>query len=115
MHSQLLNKRIAIERLEISKGTSGGQQRRWMPWLQGLHSAVRHLSGAERRASSIGGEVGVSVTEFRIRARPQIQPEMVPDLRVMFGGVPYDIKHINPLFEGGAWIVLTCEMGANDG
>lgn len=115
MHSQQLNKRIEIERLEVTKGTSGGQLRDWVPWLQGVYAAVRHLSGSEQRATSVGGEVGVTVTEFRIRARPQILPDMAPDLRVMFRGVPYNLKHIIPLFEGGEWIVLTCEAGANNG
>lgn len=115
MHSQQLNKRIAIERLEISKGSSGGQKRDWVPWLKDLYAAVRHLSGNERRATSVGGEVGVSGTEFRIRARPEIQPDMTTDVRIMFCGMTFNVKHINPLFERGEWIVLTCEMGVKDG
>jgi SPP1 family predicted phage head-tail adaptor len=100
-----------VQVLNVSKGSSGGLVKTWAafaePW-----AAVRHLSGNERQATSAGGgQVAQARAEFTIRSRPGVTEEM----RVLHRSKTYNITHVNPFNERGAWMLLTCETGVNDG
>ena len=105
-----LRDRITIDSLQVAKGTSGGMQKAWV-----LHTTVwakrMDYSGAERRASSAGGEVAVARVEFLIRVRD----DLLETMRVRHRGKAFNIRHIKPLANARGWMVLTCDMGMNDG
>ncbi|SFB96614.1 phage head-tail adaptor, putative, SPP1 family [Polaromonas sp. OV174] len=112
MHSQQLDKLIEIQQHQVSKGRSGGIVKNWGVFLPSVYAAVRHLSGNERQATSAaGGQVAVARTEFRIRFRPGITGLM----RIKHGEAIYNIDHVNPLNEGGDWLILTSYTGVNNG
>ncbi|MDB5884237.1 MAG: hypothetical protein JWR74_408 [Polaromonas sp.] len=112
MHSQQLDKSIQIQQCQVSKGVSGGIVKAWIPFLPSVYAAVRHLSGNERQATSAGGgQVAQARAEFTIRSRPGVTEEM----RVLHRSKTYNITHVNPFNERGAWMLLTCETGVNDG
>lgn len=110
MNSQDLDTRINIDSLQVAKGTSGGMQKAWV-----LHTTVwakrTDYSGAERKASSAGGEVAVARVEFLIRLRD----DLLETMRVRHRGKVFDIQHIKPLANARGWMVLTCDTGGNDG
>lgn len=105
-----LRDRISIDSLQVAKGASGGMQKAWV-----LHATVwakrMDYSGAERKASSAGGEVAVSRVEFLIRLRD----DLLETMRVRHKGKVFDIQHIKPLANARGWMVLTCDTGVNDG
>ncbi len=105
-----LRDRVTIESLQVAKGTSGGMQKAWV-----LHKTVwakrMDYSGAERKASSAGGEVAVARVEFLIRLRD----DLLETMRVRHKGKVFDIQHIKPLANARGWMVLTCDTGVNDG
>lgn len=105
-----LRDRVTIESLQVAKGTSGGMQKAWV-----LHTTVwakrMDYSGAERKASSAGGEVAVARVEFLIRLRD----DLLETMRVRHKGKVFDIQHIKPLANARGWMVLTCDTGVNDG
>lgn len=80
-----------------------------------LHTTIwakrMDYSGAERRASSAGGEVAVARVEFLIRLRD----DLLETMRVHHKGKIFDIQHIKPLANARGWMVLTCGTGVNDG
>lgn len=110
MNSQQLDTRIAIDRVTIGKGSSGGKTKAWA-----LHAEVwarrTDYSGTERRATSSGGEVAVARVEFLIRLRDDLDETM----RVRHKGKFFNIQHVKPLVNDRGWMVLTCDTGANDG
>lgn len=112
MNSQQLDKSIQIQHCQVTKGASGGVLKEWTAFVSQAYAAIRHLSGNEKQATTAaGGQVGVARTEFRIRFRPGITPQM----RIVHGSQFYNINHVNPLYEGGDWLILTSETGVNNG
>lgn len=105
-----LDQKITLQSNAVSKDASGGMVKTWgevaKPW-----AAVRHLGGNERRASSAGGQAAQARTEFTIYARPGINEQM----RVLYRGKIYNITHVNPYTDRGAWMLLTCDTGVNNG
>lgn len=104
------DQRILIEALEVGKGGSGGMQKNWVPVAE-VWGSVRHLSGNEKRATSVGGLVAEARTEFEILYRPGVTATM----RVVHRGTQYNIVHVNNLQERNQALVLTCDSRVNHG
>ena len=110
MDSRELNKRVTIEQATQVKGASGGLTETWAT-VATVWAAVRNYSGNERRATTNGGQVAEARTEFRIHYRADVSAEM----RILYNGAIYNIRHVNNLFESNRWVILTCDTGVNDG
>lgn len=106
-----LNRRISLQSLTVTKGLSGGKQSNWADFAVGVPAAVRHLSGNERQASSAGGQVAEARTEFTIRWRGGVNAQM----RVLYDGAIYNIRHVSDLMARRETLILTCDTGANNG
>ena len=111
MQAGRLNRRITLQSLTVAKGTSGGMTKTWVNVATGIAAAVRNLSGNERRATSAGGQVAEARTEFTIRYRAGVTAEM----RVLYQGAVYNIRHVNDWMGKRESLVLTCDTGVNDG
>lgn len=110
MQSQQLDTRIAIDRVTIGKGSSGGKTKTWALHVE-VWAQRTDYSGNERRATSAGGEVAVARVEFLVRQRDDLDETM----RVRHKGKIFNIQHVKPLATQRGWMVLTCDTGANNG
>ena len=106
-----LDRRITLQSLTVAKGASGGMKKTWANFATGIAAAVRNLSGNERQASSAGGQVAEVRTEFTIRYRTGV----TADMRVLYAGAVYNIRHVNDWMGKRESLVLTCDTGVNDG
>lgn len=111
MQAGKLNERITLQRLEVSKGASGGITRAWFAFAEDLPASRRDFSGNERSATSQGGEVATARTEFTIRWMPDVNASM----RLLHGDEIFDILHVNNFAGRRESLVLTCESGINHG
>jgi len=110
MRAGRLNKRIVLQAPTVGKGPSGGRQTTWADWKP-ARAAVRPLSGLEKSATARGGEVAEARTEFEIRYRPGVTEQM----RVVYDGKFYNIRHVKDVNEDHEMLILTCDSGASDG
>ena len=106
-----LDRRITLQSLTVAKGTSGGMTKTWADFATSIAAGVRNLSGNERQASSAGGQVAEARTEFTIRYRAGV----TADMRVLYAGAVYNIRHVNDWMGKRESLVLTCDTGVNDG
>lgn len=111
MQAGRLNRRITLQNLTVSKGASGGMKKTWANFATSIAAAVRNMSGNERQASSAGGQVAEARTEFTIRYRSGV----TADMRVLYAGAVYNIRHVNDWMGKRESLVLTCDTGVNDG
>lgn len=106
-----LNRRVTLQSLVLTRGSSGGMVKTWVALVQDLPAAVLPLSGNERAASSAGGQVAVARTEFTIRYRADVSEKC----RVLYGGDVYNITHVKDYRGRREFLILTCDAGGNDG
>lgn len=111
LHTGKLDRRIVIEAPARTKGAAGGHTATWSAVGSPLFAAVRNLSGSERRLTKQGGQVAEERTEFTIHYREGITAEM----RVVYRGRFYNIRHVNNFKEADRYLVLTCDTGLNNG
>jgi len=105
-----LTQRIVLQACVVTKGASGGVVKGWQEVAQ-VWTAVRHLSGNERRATGAGGQVAEARTEFTIRHRAGVNAQM----RVLYGDAVYNIRHVNDFMARREFLILTCDAGGSDG
>lgn len=74
-----------------------------------VYADVRYVGGLE--AIKSGVPVGVQRASVRIRWLPGV----VSTMRVLHGGVVFDIKSVQPDPTGRVYIDLVCESGAHSG
>lgn len=110
MSAGTYEKRIIIQRRILVKGAGAGHKYNFADVCT-PRARVRGKSGVERKATSKGGEIAEARTEFAIRYRPGI----TEDMRVIYKGRFYNIKHVLNVNEGNYELLLTCDTGANDG
>lgn len=110
MQAGQLRHAIRIQAPDVTRGASGGfKKNAWLDLLaQPIRSAVENRSGAKRVSTSQGGEVAIATVVFTMRYVRGV----TADMRVLHAGQAYKIQHVNNVDERGAWLVLTCEVGA---
>ncbi|WP_395026594.1 head-tail adaptor protein [Comamonas odontotermitis] len=113
MHSQELDKVIAVEHLVITKDSSGGMKKQWLPLFPRVFARVSHESGSVSDATAQGGQVAIAVTKFRVHARDGLADPAT--LRIVFKGQHYYVTHINPVFERGEWLMISTTTSKNHG
>lgn len=108
-----LNKRIRIDMPTKIANTRGELVPGWVPWTgvpggklwaQKFDLRGREFFAAAQAQSEI-------TTRWRIRYRLGI----TPDMRVVFGGMFYDIKGIPLEADGRQWLDLMTKAGPTDG
>lgn len=106
-----LNRRIAIQKPGTVKDPAGQPIKGWVDHVI-TWANVKSQTGM---GTIVGEQSGVatSVTRysFRIRYRQGIDASM----RVLMGGVPYDITSVQMDEDRREWTDLVCNRGANDG
>lgn len=102
-----LRQRITLQRPVASKGASGGNVTTWVDVPPELWASVKNMGGTELRSTKHGGEVAEARTDITIRYRSGVTAEM----RVIYNGSAYNIRHVNNWNEGNRFIILTCDTG----
>ncbi len=102
-----LRQTINVDDEAVTKGTSGGMQRSWVPFLQDVPAHVVHQSGAEKQETSQGGRAAVSTKLFRIRFEPGLHSRMT----IVYDGDRYDIDNINNVGERDVVLAITATKG----
>ncbi len=92
MNAGMLNKKIAIQKLDITQDDMGSPIEDWQPYCS-LWAYVNSLSGSEYwSASAVQAE---NTVVFTVRYSNMLK-EMIPQMfKIVFDGVDYDIKHID--------------------
>jgi SPP1 family predicted phage head-tail adaptor len=101
---------IIIEQRSTVPDGLGGETETWATYRP-TWAGILNLSGNERRFTKHGGEVVQAFTEFNIRYIAGVTEEM----RIRSGGKIYNIKHVNDINEEHVEMVLSCDVGVNDG
>lgn len=107
----LFNHIITIQDYTQGKDSAGGQLKVWDIEVAVLLAGVNYIAGTEQDATRHGGEVSVSKTIFTAHYVFGVTEEM----RVLFNGKHYDIKHVNNFLEKNQYLILTCQSGVNNG
>lgn len=106
-----LNRRIAIQKPGTVKDPAGQPIKAWLDHVI-VWANVKSQTGM---GTIVGDQSGVasSVTRysFRIRYRQGLDASM----RVLMGGVAYDITSVQMDEAGREWTDLVCNRGANNG
>ncbi len=111
MRAAVFNQRITLQARTVTRGTSGGANKVWSTVAE-VWAAVRNFSGNERAASTqAGGQVAEARTEFTLRWRSGV----TADMRVLYQGRTYNVRHVNDLMARRETLILTCDTGVNDG
>lgn len=106
-----LNRTVRIQRSTNGRDAAGQPIKVWTDVVS-TWASVRSQTGMGTIVGDPSG-VATSVTRysFRIRYRQGIDASM----RVLMGGVPYDITSVQMDEDRREWTDLVCNRGANDG
>ena len=111
--AQNLNRRVTIQRNDFTRDSWGQATPVWVDvatvWAHILFPTGRSLANRELVAG--GAEVSSSIASVRIRWRTGIDAKM----RLLIGGVPYDIVNVIPDERDHRFMDLVVVSGANDG
>lgn len=106
-----LNRRILIERKQVTEDPLGGEIVQWVP-LAGdgmLWANIRFLNGTETVKSDT--RTATAKASIRIRYREDIEPTC----RVKHRGVIFEILAVLPDLQGREFVDLAVETGATNG
>lgn len=107
-----LNRRILIQKRTQVQDETGQVTDTWVdvvnPWAW-----VKTQTGMGSLRNDQAGSVALSVVaySFRIRYRPSV----TDDMRVVYGGLNFDIKQVRHDLAGHEWTDIVCEEGGNAG
>lgn len=103
-----LNRRIVIERQQVTEDPLGGQIVAWLT-LATLWSNFRNMSGTEAIKSD--AQIGTTKTSVRIRYREDIDQTC----RLLHRGLIYEIESVLPDEQGREYVDLVVSTGASNG
>ena len=113
MQAGKLNRRILIQQRTQEQDSTGQVIDAWVDVAR-VWSWVKTQSGmASARQSTPQDGVAMSINSysFRIRYRTSI----TDDMRVVYGGLNFDIKQVRHDLAGHEWTDIVCEQGGSDG
>jgi SPP1 family predicted phage head-tail adaptor len=106
-----LNRRIAIQKSTSGKDSAGQAIKVWT----NVFTVWANVKSQTGMGTIVGDQSGVSTSvtrySFRIRYRQGVDASM----RVLMGGVAYDITSVQMDEDRREWTDLVCNRGANDG
>jgi SPP1 family predicted phage head-tail adaptor len=104
-------RRITIQKYGAAKDTAGQPIKAWTD-VAVVWANVKSQTGMGVVTGEQNGvEASVTRYSFRIRYRQGLDASM----RVLLGGVPYDITSVQMDEAGREWTDLVCNRGANNG
>ncbi|WP_046060215.1 phage head closure protein [Paracidovorax citrulli] len=107
MHSQAYNRRITIQRRGDEKGGWGSPKPGPANWLDvgTTWASIKTLSGL----AAIKADAQAAVAKVSIRVR--WRTDLAAGMRVLHGGVVYDVQAVLPDAAGREYVDLVCEIG----
>lgn len=102
---------IRIDASQVTRGTSGGMQTTWLPFLEDVPANVVHVNGSEKQETSKGGQAAVSTKLFRIRFEAGLHEGM----RIVYQDKFYNIQDIHNVKERDVVLAITATTGMNHG
>lgn len=110
--AKVQRRKIMIQHMTTYIDDRGNQRKDWVDWNE-FWAKRSNLWGETYYAAAVAGEENTVEFEIRYIAFLEDLIHNVSDYRVVFEGVEYEIKHVDPLKDGGDWIKLKClERGA---
>lgn len=112
METGSLNRKITIQQRTHAQDAAGQPIETWIdvakPWAW-----VKTQTGMGSLRNDQAGSVSISLVaySFRIWYRPSI----TDDMRVVYGGMNFDIKQVRHDLAGHEWTDIVAEQGGNDG
>lgn len=112
MESGQLNRKITIQKRTQVQDETGQATDAWVdvvkPWAW-----VKTQTGMGSLRNDQAGSVSMSLVaySFRIRYRPSV----TDDMRVVYGGLNFDIKQVRHDLADHDWTDIVVEQGGNDG
>lgn len=106
-----LNKQITIQQLSQAKDAEGGMVDTWTDFAANIWAKVNNLSGNERATTQQGGRTLEARTEFTVYFLQGVTNQM----RIVFNGKHYNIRHVNNFMEANEYLIITCDTGGNHG
>lgn len=101
-----LNRKVELYRLEKTATPTGGFAESWVK-VADLWAHIKNMSGTELvRADQLGA---TAYSDFTIRYRSNISEQM----KLVYRGADYQIRHINNLEEADKWLVVKGERGVS--
>ena len=108
-----LRHRIVIQKRSVTKDPWGNQVEEWQDWRT-VWGNLQTLWGERYYAAKAVGEENTVIFEMRLAPFMDALIHNVADYRVVYDGVAYTIKRVDPL-PGEAWVKLTCEESGGNG
>lgn len=105
-----LNRRIKIQRRVTGQDEAGQPLLAWED-VATLWADVKSQTGMGTIRNSGGAVEAVKKYSIRIRFRADLDEGM----RVLLGGIPFDIDEIRMDYAGRVWTDLVCTQGGSDG
>jgi SPP1 family predicted phage head-tail adaptor len=108
-----LNKRIVIERKELSQNDWGQPAESWVTYasVRASFKTVTGMRFVNNEQFAGGTEIGMATTSIRIRKRTDITSAM----RVRHRGRIFDIREVLPDNAGNEFTDLAVSTGASEG
>lgn len=108
-----LNRRILIQKRTQVQDEAGQPIDAWVDVVK-VWAWVKTQSGmAVARQSTAQDGVAMSVNSYSFRIR--YRPSVTDDMRVVYGGLNFDIKQVRHDLAGHDWTDIVAEQGGNDG
>lgn len=113
MQAGELNRRILIQKRTQEQDSTGQVTDVWKD-VGKFWAWIKTQSGmATTRQSVTQDGVAMSLNAYSFRIR--YQPTITDDMRVVYGGMNFDIKHVRHDLAGHIWTDIVCEQGGSDG
>lgn len=113
MQAGKLNRRITVQKRAQGQDDAGQPIDVWVDVAK-VWSWVKTQNGMAatgQTASQSGVAMSVNSYSFRVRYRPTV----TDDMRVLYGGMAFDVKQVRHDLAGHEWTDIVCEQGGNDG
>ena len=104
---KVLRHKITIQKKTTYIDEWGNQVRSWVDWKT-VWAERRNLWGQAYYVAKAHGEENKVIFEVRYTPAYEELIHAVDQFQVVYKGIEYEIKHVDALEDGGAWIRLEC-------
>jgi len=93
---------VTVQQRVTGTDSVGQQSDSWVQLVQ-VRAHVRHVSGSE------SAKADTSLSTVRASARVRRRGDITAAMRLLIGGMAYDIRAVVPVEDGRVWMDLVCE------